>query len=79
MNGLNDNVQLPFSVLDPILGDLFSILLEPNMIREKGSALEILKTKVDDSSTGNNPYGFDFCPSIAGSVCASFLSFLKHW
>ena len=42
MNGINDDVRLPFSVLDPIFGDVFSVLWEPEMIRETGSALEIL-------------------------------------
>ena len=38
----NDDVRLLFSVLDPIFGDVFSVLWEPEMIRETGSALEIL-------------------------------------
>jgi hypothetical protein len=46
MNGLNDDVRLPFSVLDPIVGDVFSVLWEPEMIRETGSTLKILTGKV---------------------------------
>jgi Protein of unknown function (DUF726) len=46
MNGLQDDVRLPFSVLDPIVGDVFSVLWEPEMIRETGSALKILTTEV---------------------------------
>jgi len=46
MNGLNDNVRLPFSVLDPIVGDVYSVLWEPEMIREMGSALKILTGEV---------------------------------
>ena len=46
MNGLNDDVRLPFSVLDPIVGDVFSVLWEPDMIRETGSALKILTQEV---------------------------------
>jgi hypothetical protein len=46
MNGLNDDVRLPFSVLDPIVGDVFSILWELDMIRETGSALKILTGEV---------------------------------
>ncbi len=34
MNGINDDVRLPFSVLDPIVGDVFSILWEPEMLSE---------------------------------------------
>ncbi|PPR02740.1 hypothetical protein CVT26_009451 [Gymnopilus dilepis] len=46
MNGQNDDVRLPFSVLDPIVGDVFSVLWEPEMIRETGSALKILTGEV---------------------------------
>ena len=42
MNGVNDDARLPFSVLDPIVGDVFSVLWEPDMIRETGSALKIM-------------------------------------
>ena len=46
MNGLQDDVRLPFSVLDPIVGDVFSILWEPEMMGETGDALKILTTEV---------------------------------
>lgn len=46
MTGLQDDVRLPFSVLDPVVGDVFSVLWEPEMIRETGSALRILTTEV---------------------------------
>jgi hypothetical protein len=46
MNGAQDDVRLPFSVLDPVVGDVFSVLWEPEMIRETGSALKILTTEV---------------------------------
>ncbi|KAF8167185.1 hypothetical protein B0H34DRAFT_4113 [Crassisporium funariophilum] len=46
MNGMNDDVRLPFSVLDPIVGDVFSVLWEPEMIKETGSALKILTGEV---------------------------------
>lgn len=46
MTGMQDDVRLPFSVLDPIVGDVFSVLWEPDMIRETGSALKILTTEV---------------------------------
>lgn len=46
MNSLQDDVRLPFSVLDPIVGDVFSVLWEPEMIRETGDALRILTTEV---------------------------------
>jgi Protein of unknown function (DUF726) len=46
MTGKQDDVRLPFSVLDPIVGDVFSVLWEPEMITEAGSALRILTTEV---------------------------------
>lgn len=46
MNGKLDDVRLPFSVLDPIVGDVFSVLWEPEMITETGSALTILTSEI---------------------------------
>ncbi|KAI0778857.1 hypothetical protein BD413DRAFT_466243 [Trametes elegans] len=46
MNGVHDDVRLPFSVIDPVVGDVFSVLWEPEMIRETGSALKILTSEV---------------------------------
>lgn len=46
MTGKLDDVRLPFSVLDPIVGDVFSILWEPEMIQETGSALKILTGEI---------------------------------
>lgn len=46
MNSVQDDVRLPFSVLDPIVGDVFSILWEPEMMGETGNALKILTTEV---------------------------------
>jgi len=46
MNGINDDVRLPFSVLDPIVGDVFSILWEPEMLSETGSALKIMTQEI---------------------------------
>ncbi|KAG6845580.1 hypothetical protein H0H87_007259 [Tephrocybe sp. NHM501043] len=46
MTGPQDDVRLPFSVLDPVVGDVFSVLWEPEMIQETGSALKILTSEV---------------------------------
>jgi hypothetical protein len=46
MEGPQDDVRLPFSVLDPILGDVFSVLWEPEMMGEMGNALGILTNEV---------------------------------
>lgn len=42
MNGPQDDVRLPFSVIDSIMGDVFSVLWEPEMMREMGNAINIL-------------------------------------
>ena len=46
MTSAKDDVRLPFSVLDPVVGDVFSVLWEPEMLGETGSALTILTTEV---------------------------------
>jgi hypothetical protein len=46
MANKNDDVTLPFSVLDAIVGDVFSVLWEPDMMAEMGSALKILTSEV---------------------------------
>ena len=46
MSGIHDDVRLPFSVLDPIVGDVFSVRWEPEMMEETGNALRILTTEV---------------------------------
>ena len=46
MTSIKDDVRLPFSVLDPVVGDVFSILWEPEMLGETGSALRIISSEV---------------------------------
>ncbi|KAG9003651.1 hypothetical protein FRB90_011140 [Tulasnella sp. 427] len=46
MSSAQDDVRLPFSVLDPVVGDVFSVLWEPEMMGETGNALKILTTEV---------------------------------
>ena len=41
-----DDVRLPFSTLDPTIGDVFSVLWEPEMMNEMGNALKILTSEV---------------------------------
>lgn len=41
-----DDVRLPFSVLDSVVGDVFSVLWEPEMMAEMGNAISILGTEV---------------------------------
>ena len=46
MAGPQDDVRLPFSVLDPLVGDVFSVRWEPEMMGETGNALKILTAEV---------------------------------
>ena len=46
MASSKDDVWLPFSVLNPIVGDVFSILWELEMLGETGSLLKILTSEV---------------------------------
>ncbi|KAF9255780.1 DUF726-domain-containing protein [Marasmius fiardii PR-910] len=46
LTGPHDDPRLPFSVLDPVVGDVYSVLWEPEMIQETGSAIKILTSEV---------------------------------
>lgn len=46
LTGKMDDVRLPFSTVDPIVGDMYSILWEPEMLRSMGDTINILATEV---------------------------------
>lgn len=46
MNGPQDDVRLPFSTVDPVMGDLFSVLWESKTLGQTGNALKILGSEV---------------------------------
>jgi hypothetical protein len=46
MNGKLDDVRLPYSTVDPIMGDIYSVLWEPDMLRSMGDTINILATEV---------------------------------
>ncbi|KAG0147853.1 hypothetical protein CROQUDRAFT_132292 [Cronartium quercuum f. sp. fusiforme G11] len=46
MEGTNDDVRLPFSVMDESMGDVLSILWEPEMMGETGNIIRILTSEV---------------------------------
>lgn len=46
MNGKEDDVRLPFSTVDPIMGDIFSVLWEPDVLQSTGQTMNILATEV---------------------------------
>ncbi|EUC48720.1 hypothetical protein COCMIDRAFT_2384 [Bipolaris oryzae ATCC 44560] len=45
MNGKVDDVRLPYSTVDPIMGDIYSVLWEPEMLRSMGATINILATE----------------------------------
>lgn len=46
MTGKVDDVRLPFSTVDPIMGDIYSIYWEPEMLRSMGDTIGILASEV---------------------------------
>lgn len=46
MNGKIDDVRLPYSTVDPIMGDIYSVLWEPEMLQSMGDTINILATEV---------------------------------
>jgi len=42
MNGKVDDVRLPYSTVDPIMGDIYSLLWEPEMLQSMGDTINIL-------------------------------------
>jgi hypothetical protein len=46
MNGKVDDVRLPYSTVDPVMGDIYSVLWEPEMLRSMGDTINILATEV---------------------------------
>ncbi|OTA57649.1 DUF726-domain-containing protein [Hypoxylon sp. EC38] len=45
MTSKADDVRLPFSTIDPVMGDLYSILWEPEMLTSMGDTINILATE----------------------------------
>ncbi|SPQ19026.1 a61d9bec-e3bf-442d-b4e4-6b924c418613 [Thermothielavioides terrestris] len=45
MTGKVDDVRLPFSTVDPVMGDIYSVLWEPEMLSSMGDTINILATE----------------------------------
>ncbi|KFY34500.1 hypothetical protein V494_06735 [Pseudogymnoascus sp. VKM F-4513 (FW-928)] len=45
MTGKVDDVRLPYSTVDPIMGDIYSVLWEPEMLTSMGDTINILATE----------------------------------
>jgi hypothetical protein len=54
MIGKVDDVRLPFSTLDPVMGDLYSVLWEPEMLTSMGDTINILATEVSPCRARSN-------------------------
>ena len=46
MTGKVDDVRLPFSTVDPVMGDIYSLLWEPEMLQSMGQTINILANEV---------------------------------
>ena len=46
MTGKVDDVRLPYSTVDPVMGDIYSVLWEPEMLQSMGDTINILATEV---------------------------------
>ena len=46
MSGKVDDVRLPFSTVDPVMGDIYSLLWEPDMLQSMGQTINILASDV---------------------------------
>ncbi|GMG48878.1 unnamed protein product [Ambrosiozyma monospora] len=46
MSGTKDDIRLPFSTVDPVMGDLYSILWEPEMLTSMGQTIGIIANEV---------------------------------
>jgi hypothetical protein len=56
MNGKVDDVRLPYSTVDPVMGDIYSVLWEPEMLRSMGDTINILATEVGSALSSWNTY-----------------------
>ncbi|KAI9812457.1 MAG: hypothetical protein M1827_004688 [Pycnora praestabilis] len=45
MNGKVDDVRLPYSTVDHVMGDIYSVLWEPEMLQSMGDTINILATE----------------------------------
>jgi hypothetical protein len=46
MSTKEDDVRLPFSTLDPVVGDIISLYWEPEILQSMGQTMNLLATEV---------------------------------
>jgi len=60
MIGKEDDVRLPYSTINPIMGDIYSLLWEPEMLQSMGQTINLLATEV----RGLTSYSYVDCLQI---------------
>jgi hypothetical protein len=63
MTGKVDDVRLPYSTVDPIMGDIYSVLWEPEMLTSMGDTINILATEVSN----NIPLSFNYTNKLGSN------------
>ena len=53
MSGDMDDVRLPYSTVDPIMGDIYSVLWEPEMLQSMGDTVKVLASEVSSDIHSN--------------------------
>lgn len=78
MTGKVDDVRLPFSTVDPVMGDIYSVLWEPEMLTSMGDTINILATEV--SLPLDRPMSETMTADVyLGSYTRSTTSTWKHY
>ena len=75
MNGKIDDVRLPYSTVDPIMGDMYSVLWEPEMLQSMGDTINILATEV--TIPGRASFGHE-ADKVLGSYARAATSTWKY-
>lgn len=76
MNSKVDDVRLPFSTVDPVMGDIYSVLWEPEMLQSMGDTINVLANEVCVDRRQIGLFGTDSC---AGSLANSATSARQHY
>jgi hypothetical protein len=76
MNGKVDDVRLPYSTVDPVMGDIYSVLWEPEMLRSMGDTINILATEV---SSQMSPCFYNYIDKWLGSHTRSPTSIGQYY
>jgi Protein of unknown function (DUF726) len=74
MTGKVDDVRLPYSTVDPIMGDIYSVLWEPEMLTSMGDTINILATEVSN----NLPLSFMYTNKLGSNSRPSTSAWQHH-